>query len=160
MDAKKLYQRLDKDFELNKCKDEWRMDFNEFVSENFKKRQMGILLDNSKNIERVFTAVFPSDSVLKKVLKHKNSLLVLHHPMVLDIRKPKVFTDINPELLPKLKAQGISVYTLHVPLDKNGKYSTSVSLAKALGVKPSEEFFEYYGVKVGVIGKIKFETVQ
>lgn len=160
MNAKELYEKLDKDFELNKCRDEWKLDFNKFVCENFKKRHMGLFLDNSENIERVFTAVFPSDHVLKKVLKHKNSLLVLHHPMVWDLRKPKAFTDINPKFLPKLKERCISVYVLHVPLDKNGKYSTSVNLAKALGVDLFDEFFDYYGVRVGVIGKTKCKTVQ
>jgi putative NIF3 family GTP cyclohydrolase 1 type 2 len=73
--------------------------------------------------------------------------------MIWDIRNTPVFRDINPELLPKLQQQQISVYTLHTPLDMNGEYSTGTNLAKALGITIEGEFYEYYGVKVGVYGK-------
>lgn len=164
MDAKVLYQKLDTDFELNLCKDDWsRMDFNEYISNNFRKRYMGVLLDNSINIKSVYTAVFPSDLVLDKLLKSgkNNVLLVTHHPMVWDIRKaPQIFTDINPKFLPILKKRQISVYTLHVPLDKNGKYSTTINLAKALEIVQEGEFYEYFGVKVGIYGKTALNTTE
>jgi putative NIF3 family GTP cyclohydrolase 1 type 2 len=163
MDAKKLYEKLDKDFELELCKDDWAgMDFNEYISENFKERYMGLILDNSSKIERIFTAVFPSDKVLNEVLEAgvKDTLLVTHHPMIWDIRKEKVFSDINIELLPLLKERRISLYTMHVPLDNNGKYSTSVNLAKALDIEIKGEFFEYFGVKVGVHGKTHLQTPE
>lgn len=163
MDAKKLYKKLDEDFELDQCKDDWsRMDFNEYISDNFKQRYMGILLDNSQEINSVYTAVFPSDHILNKILKLRKEgvLLITHHPMVWDITSPQIFLDINPKLLPKLKQQSISIYTIHVPLDKNGKYSTTTSLAKALEVVPEGEFYEYFGVKVGIYGKTDLKTPE
>jgi putative NIF3 family GTP cyclohydrolase 1 type 2 len=163
MDAKELYQKLDKDFELDKCRDEWQMDYNEFISDNFKKRQMGILLDNSKEINFVYTTVFPSDEVLNKILNSgkQDVLLFTHHPMIWDIRNaPRVFTNINRKLLPKLREKRISIYTLHVPLDKNGEYSTTMNLAKVLRIIPEDEFCEYYGVKVGIVGKTKLDTSE
>ena len=163
MDGKTLYKKLDEDFELDQCRDDWsRMDFNEYVSENFKQRYMGILLDNSQEINSVYTAVFPSDHILNKILKHSKEgvLLITHHPMVWDIRSPQVFLDINPKLLPKLKQQNISIYTIHVPLDKNGEYSTTTSLAKALEIVPEGEFYEYFGVKVGIYGKTDLKTPE
>ncbi|MFX1297278.1 MAG: Nif3-like dinuclear metal center hexameric protein [Promethearchaeota archaeon] len=162
MDAKELYQKLDEDFKLDQCKDDWsRMDYNEYISDNFKKRYMGVLLDNSIRINDVYTAVFPSDLILNKILKSnkENVLLVTHHPMVWDIRKaPQTFTDINPKFLPILKERQISIYTLHVPLDNNGKYSTTTNLAKALEIVQKGEFYEYFGVKVGIIGKTTLNT--
>ena len=156
MNAKDLYKRVDTDFELDHCKDDWaHMDFNEYISDNFKKRYMGLLLDNTEEINSVYTAVFPSDLVINKIIenKKKDILLVTHHPMIWDIRKPSIFQDINPNLLPKLKQQKISIYTMHVPLDKGGKFSTSTNLAKALDITIEGEFYEYFGVKVGVYGK-------
>ncbi|NVM38082.1 MAG: Nif3-like dinuclear metal center hexameric protein, partial [Candidatus Lokiarchaeota archaeon] len=156
MKAKDLYKKLDRDFELDRCKDDWsQMDFNEYISDNFKKCYMGLLVDNTKEINSVYTAVFPSNLIIDKILekKQKNILLVTHHPMIWDIRKPSVFQDINPKLLPKLKQQKISIYTMHVPLDKGGKFSTSTNLAKALDITIEGEFYEYFGVKVGVYGK-------
>ena len=164
MDAKELYQKLDDDFELDLCKDDWSsMDYNEYISDNFRKRYMGVLLDNSISIKSVCTAVFPSDLVLDKLLKSgkKEVLLVTHHPMIWDIRKaPQIFTDINPKFLPILKERQISIYTIHVPLDKNSKYSTTTNLAKALEIAPEGEFYEYFGVKVGIYGKTELKTPE
>ncbi len=163
MEAKKLYQILDKEFDLVHCKDDWsEIDLNDFISDNFRKRFMGLVLDNAKDIERVYTTVFPTDDVLKKILNsgETNILLFTHHPMIWDITKIPSFININPDLLPKLKEKRISLYTLHVPLDKNGEYSTTTNLAKALDIVPESEFCEYFGVNVGIIGKTNLYTVE
>lgn len=163
MKAKKVYKKLDSDFELDLCKDDWSgMDFNEYVSDNFKARHMGILLDNSREIDYVYTAVFPSDLILNKIIESgkENVLLVSHHAMIWDIRKPSIFQDINPDLLPKLKQQKISIYAMHVPLDKNDTYSTSTNLAKALDITIEGDFYEYFGVKVGVYGKTELNNPE
>ncbi|MFX1454424.1 MAG: Nif3-like dinuclear metal center hexameric protein [Promethearchaeota archaeon] len=163
MIAQKLYKKLDKDFELDKCKDDWKyLDYNKYISKKFKKRYMGIYLDNSKEIERIFTAVFPSDLILNKVLElnEENILIVTHHPMVWDITKKEIFENVNLELLPELKKRKISMYTMHVPLDKNGEYSTTTNLARALDIIPEGEFCEYFGVKVGIYGKTNLKTPE
>jgi putative NIF3 family GTP cyclohydrolase 1 type 2 len=100
--------------------------------------------------------VFPEEKVLNHLLKLKQSYLLLftHHPMIWDPTLSGLpFKNIPKQYLPKLEKQKISIYNLHTPLDKNGGYSTSISLAKALEIKPKQEFFNYYGVKVGIIGK-------
>ena len=163
MKAKKLYKQLDFDFELDSCKDDWAaMDYNEFISENFKNRYMGILLDNSVEIDSIYTAVFPSNKVLNQILElnKENILLFTHHAMTWDIRNTPVFQNIDRELLLKLKHKKISIYTLHVPLDKNGEYGTTSNLAKALEITPEVEFYEYFGVRVGVIGRTGLNTPE
>ncbi len=163
MDSREIYKKLEIDFGLAFCYDDWsEMDFNEFISDNFKKRYMGVLLDNSNEITKVFTAVFPSDLILNKILElnSRNSLLFTHHPMVWDLTKERVFQDINAKLLPKLKAKEISIYTLHVPLDKNGDYSTTVNLAKKLEIDIEGEFYNYRGVKVGIYGQTGATTPE
>ena len=163
MDSREVYKKLEIDFELEKCYDDWSdMDFNEYISDNFKKRYMGVLLDNSNKIKQVFTAVFPSDLILNKILElnSRNSMLFTHHPMVWDLTKKRVFQDINADLLPKLKTTEISIYTLHVPLDKNGEYSTTVNLARKLEIDIEGEFYNYHGVKVGIYGQTKATTPE
>jgi len=49
---------------------------------------------------------------------------------------------------------------LHVPLDNYGEYSTSVTLAEALGVKSEKSFAPYCGALAGVFGKSDLATVQ
>jgi putative NIF3 family GTP cyclohydrolase 1 type 2 len=163
MKAKELYEKLDVDFELDKFTDDWKgIESIEYVSDNFKQRYMGVLLDNSQEIEWVNTAVFPSDKVLNKILdlRKENILLFTHHPMIWDIRKPSIFQHISLDLLPLLKQNKISIYTLHVPLDRNGEYSTGTNLARALEITIEGEFYEYFGAKVGVYGKTDVNTPE
>ena len=47
-----------------------------------------------------------------------------------------------------------------MPLDNHGEYSTSVSLAKALGIKPEKAFVPYFCALAGVFGKIDCITVR
>jgi len=49
---------------------------------------------------------------------------------------------------------------MHLPLDKNGTYSTSVSLAQALQLDITSEFCEYLGCKVGVICETGFTKLE
>ena len=164
MKAKELYQRLENDFELKKCHDEWNsIEFNEYISSNFKRRSMGLLLDNSNEIKNVYTAVFPDKKILLEILSknEKDVMIFTHHPLIWDSSiKGFPFHNIPKNILIKMKKKKISLYVLHVPLDKNGKYSTSVSLAKALDIKPKEEFCEYFGVIVGIIGKTNLTSIS
>ena len=163
MRAKKLYKKLDSDFELDKCKDDWKeMDYNQYISDNFKNLYMGVLLDNSQNIDSVYTAVFPSDKIINHILKldKENILLVTHHPMIWDIRNPSIFQNISKSLLPILKQKNISLYSIHVPLDRNGEYSTGTSLARALDLDIEGEFYEYFGAQVGIIGRTQLNTPE
>jgi putative NIF3 family GTP cyclohydrolase 1 type 2 len=162
--AENLYESLDKLFELEKMQeDEWSsLDLGDYITENFKQTRMGLVLDNAEEIEQVYTAVFPSERVLDSILSsgQRNVLLFTHHPMIWDLSTGGYpFRNIPPEYLKQLKERAISHYAIHVPLDRNGPYSTTASLARALEIESEREFFEYHGVMVGIIGKTKCETV-
>jgi putative NIF3 family GTP cyclohydrolase 1 type 2 len=164
MKVKEIYQKLEKDFNLDQCSDDWsQMDFNEFICDNFNERYMGLVLDNTEVIEKVYTAVFPSDKVLKEILdKGENNILIFtHHPSTWDTTVSGFpFKDMSKDLLIKLKEKNISLYCLHVPLDANGDFSTTVNYAKEIGVSYDEDFAEYYGVQVGVIGRTKLNALE
>ena len=81
MNAEELYQKLDNDFEVEKLTDDWKeMDFNEYISENFKKRYMGLVLDNSREIKKVYTAVFPEEKILNRILDLGEKDILLFKP--------------------------------------------------------------------------------
>lgn len=166
MEAVKLYERLEKDFINPSLSDDWasRMEFAfEFLSENFKKRSMGLLCDNSQEIDKVYTAVFPSDEVMQSILNKNETdiMLFVHHPLIWDIRTaPEVFQQMDRNLLEQFKKRRISIYNLHVPLDNYGQYSTSVNLARALTIKVRKPFAPYFGALCGVFGKTEFLTIQ
>ncbi|MBU1136208.1 MAG: Nif3-like dinuclear metal center hexameric protein [Nanoarchaeota archaeon] len=166
MNATKLYQYLEKDFITSKMGDEWAQYMDsvaDFLSKNFKKRSMGLVCDFAKKINKVYTAVFPSRKVMQRILDDgaQDTMLFVHHPSIWDIRKaPEVFQQMDRELLKQFKDKRISIYNLHVPLDNFGEYSTSVNLAKALGIKPQKSFAPYFGSLCGVFGKTTSATIQ
>jgi putative NIF3 family GTP cyclohydrolase 1 type 2 len=166
MKATKLCQHLEKDFITSEMSDDWaqHMDsVSDFLSENFKKRSMGLVCDFATEINKVYTAVFPSIDVMQKILNDRaqDAILFVHHPSIWDIRKgPEVFQQMDRILLRQFKDRRISIYNLHVPLDNFGEYSTSVSLANALGIKPRKPFAPYFGALAGVFGKTDLATIQ
>lgn len=166
VEAKKLYDALEKDFITPEMSDEWadHMDsVYDFLSDNFKKRSMGLVCDFANEINKVYTAVFPSRKVMEKILEDgaKDSMLFVHHPAIWDINKaPEVFQQMGRDLLQKFKERRISIYNLHVPLDNYGKYSTSKTLAEALDVEPQKPFAKYFGAMAGVFGKTDYSTVD
>jgi putative NIF3 family GTP cyclohydrolase 1 type 2 len=155
MKAKELYERIGKDFEIDKYRDDWSfVEFNEFINPDFKERYIGVMLDNADVIEKVYTATFPDANILDKILARNKTdiLLFSHHAMIYDpTHEGFPFYNIGANYLKQLKEKRISFYVLHIPLDKNGPYSTSVNLAKALQLRVDGEFCEYLGCKVGVI---------
>lgn len=166
MKATKLYAQLEKDFINPALTDDWARfmgSIADFLSENFKQRSMGLVCDNSIEIKKVYTAVFPSNIVMQSILDkgEKDTMLFVHHPSIWDIRKaPPIFHQMNRDLLEKFREQKISIYNLHVPLDNYVDYSTSVTLAKVLGVKVLKPFFNYGGGLAAVWGKTNITTVQ
>ena len=164
MQTKELYQKMEKDFKLSEIKDDWsHINFDsEFVTENFRIKFMGVLLDNIEEIQKVYTAVFPSEKVLEEILNRgeKNVLLFTHHPVDWKITLGKSpFVNYNRDTLQKLKKSKISIYALHTPLDRNGEYSTSKNFSKALDLIQVDEFAEYFGFLSGVIGKTDCENI-
>ncbi len=166
MKAEKLYAELEKDFILLGLSDDWAEHMktvSDFITENFKKRSMGLVCDNTNEIKKVYTAVFPSNAVMQYILNKNegSALLFVHHPSIWDIRKaPEVFQQMDRNMLQEFKKKKISIYNLHVPLDNYGKYSTSATLAKAVGIKPEKPFAPYFGGLCGVFGKSDSVTVQ
>jgi len=165
MQAVKLYAQLEKDFITPKLSDDWAkymQSIADFLSDNFKQRSMGLVCDNTPEIRKVYTAVFPSTNVMQVVLdtSEQEVMLFVHHPSIWDITKNPIFQQMDRDLLEKFQERKISIYNLHVPLDNYGEYSTSVTLAKAAGLTALQPFLEYYGSLAAVFGKTQYSTVQ
>lgn len=167
MKATDLYQQLESDFIKPELSDDWAVHMGSvasFLTDNFKQRSMGLVCDFADEVKKVYTAVFPTDEILQKILADsgsQDSMLFVHHPEIWDITKaPEVFANMNPELLQKFKDQRISIFNLHVPLDNFGEYSTSVTLANMFGLQNLKPFAPYFGALCGVIGQIDMTSVK
>ena len=165
MRAIELYNYLERDFIFNGLSDDWARFMGEvenYLSMNFKERSMGLVCDFADEINKVYTAVFPTEEIMQKVIDDgiTDAMLFLHHPSIWDIRRTKPFYQMNKALLEKFKQNRISIYNLHVPLDNFSEYSTSKTLADALDIEIEKSFKEYCGSLSGVIGKTKCKTVE
>ncbi len=165
MNAFALYEKLENDFISSQLFDEWANymnDVEDYICDNFRKRSMGLVCDFAKEVGKVYTAVFPTKEVMQKIINDeaRNTMLFVHHPSIWDIRKaPDIFYQMPISLLEAFKNSKISIYNLHVPLDNFNEYSTSKTLAEALGIEIEKPFAQYRGSLCGVIGKTKYKNI-
>ncbi|SHI83654.1 Nif3-like dinuclear metal center hexameric protein [Lutispora thermophila] len=146
MRALDIYNKLEKYFKPEQCTD---------VVKN------GIQYHNAEEIEKVYTATFASESVISEILMRgqKNVLLFTHHP--LPQRKPPDYgpSEISRRLIMEMKENKVSLFSYHIPLDRNGVYSPGNNLAKAMGIIPYDEFYFQNNVFMGVLCNSHFATV-
>ncbi|QAA33688.1 Nif3-like dinuclear metal center hexameric protein [Clostridium manihotivorum] len=160
-----VYDKLEKDFISKDLSDDWARfmgEVEEYISDNFKERSMGLVCDFTKEIKSVYCAVFPTNEVMEKLIEDnvKDAMLFLHHPSNWDIRRSQLFYQMDRELLEKFKINRIPIYILHVPLDNYSEYSTSKTLADALDIVVEKPFKKYFGSLSGVIGKTQCSTIE
>jgi len=177
MKAFDLCEQLEQDFIFSYLHDEFASyipDMLPDMTENFKRRSMGLVCDFADEILQVFTAVFPSNLVLERIFAdHPNgAMLFLHHPAVWDCRemperlqgvpswRSERWFQMEDKWVQACKAHHVSIYAIHVPLDNYSAYSTSKTLADALGLEIVEPFAPYRGGLAGVIGKTKCVTAS
>ena len=164
MKAKELYKLLDERFIVEGLYDVWyrfMSDLDDYICDNFKKTDMGLMCDFTDEINTVYTAVFPSDKVMNDILNDsaENAMLFVHHACDWDSRNPIPFIHMNPLLLDKFRERNISIYCIHVPLDNYSVYSTGNSFAESLNLRVEGKFGDYRGSKCGVICKSTFTNI-
>jgi len=170
MKATHLYAQLETDFVKPDIVENWfnymtdMPEMTAYICDNYKQRSMGLLCDFATEIHKVYTAVFPSDAALNKILSDNttDAMLFLHHPLAWDLsRDPtQAFYPINADLLRQLKDRRISLFNFHYPLDNFGPYATSKTLAEALGIQIEGTFAQLGGAACGVIGTTKCTDVH
>ena len=140
----------------------------EYATPAFLQRFNGLMLDNTGEVGRVYTLVFPSDEVLAEVESRaatlsppalsraegsKGALIFTHHPMDMET-SGRGLVPIGGEWLRRLRTARISLYAAHAPLDCHETVSTSRALARAVGVPVEATFARYFGGHAGVHGRI------
>ena len=131
MRARELYSKLKDDFIKEGIKDiDWanRMpNLHKYLFPAFMQNGgMGLMCDFTNEIEKVYTTVFLSDSVLTRLLSYDvtNAMLFSHHPTNWDLKDHNGCYAATEEYIAKLQVRNISIYVLYHPLDNFGKYST------------------------------------
>ncbi|MFL8672707.1 Nif3-like dinuclear metal center hexameric protein [Clostridioides sp. GD02404] len=164
--AIEIYNKLALEFDIKNIDDDWSfMNFdNDFITPEFKTKYIGLVLDNAKEINKVYTTTFPDKYIIKQIIDkdEKDVLIFSHHAMeYIASDEGFPFHDIPLSYMEEMKNRRISFYVLHSPLDNYSEYSTSVSFAKALGLEIVEPFCKYDDkIKVGVICKTSLKSIE
>src|SRR3989344_3321186 len=161
---------LDREFDVGNVKDDWSWMFDKLFldksldSFSVKGQNTGLMIANSREVSKIYTAFAPSRYVLEAIRLRgiTNSLLIVKHPFDWDgRRKGKGFLHFTERDYQLMEGMGISVYSLHTPLDKNRNdlvFSTAYAFAKKIKLKVKEEFGleseENPHIRLGLIGTV------
>lgn len=148
MKAELIYKALEEEFSPDKCTDVFPV--------------KGLQHHFADDVDTVYTATFAGDEVFEKLIElgAENCLLFTHHPVP---QREDILAAPQPiaEKWQKMMAERkISLFSYHIPLDRNGPYSPGNNLAKRMGLKPYKEFYEQNGVRMGVMCYSDFETAE
>ena len=146
--AKEIYEALEKEFRPWEC------------TEVFD--SIGLQYHNTDVIRKVYTAAFASAEVLDQLEERgaADCMLFTHHPVP---QKEDMFQEYPPipeSIVERLRANRITLFTYHIPLDRIGPWSVGLNLARAIGVTPVEEFYEQNQVNMGLICDSPYRTVS
>lgn len=110
----------------------WR----DFVEAAWVKSFNGLMVRGGDEVTTVATCVFPSDAILRRV--PTGAFVFAEHPV--DDAPGDVFAPWAKSTFERLRADRISVYTVHAPLDHHPEISPSVLLGRELGLKAPQPF--------------------
>ncbi len=122
---------------------------------------IGLQFENTDTIKKVYTATFASGEVLDELERRgaTDCLLFTHHPVPQKEDLMKEYPPIPQELVDRLAASRITLFTYHIPLDRISPWSPGTNLARAIGVTPFEEFYEQNQVRMGLLCDSPYQTV-
>lgn len=112
----------------------------------------GLQFQGKENVKRIGFAVDSGIDVIKKAIKEKVDMLIVHHGLFWSKSNPSIAYSMK-EKIKNLSDNGISLYAAHLPLDRHGKIGNNAQLLKLLGAKINGEFLFYEGKNIGWIGK-------
>src|SRR3990167_6330711 len=152
MELLKVVNILDDEFDVENVKDDWSWMFDDlFVRKSVdsfrrEKKNTGLIIANSHEVNKIYTAFSPSRYVLEEIRMRGivNVLLVVKHPFDWDGRRNGPgFINFKERDYQLMESTGISIYSLHTPLDKNRNdfvVSTAYAFAKVIKLKVEKQF--------------------
>lgn len=159
MKLRDLSDRLDEIFNIKTHTEnliEWAVtDGNkEFCRKEFLEGKSALMFAGSQKVEKVYTSVFVTKPVIKKLSLKKNALLFTHHNFDY-FEDPRGLQPIEPSVFLSLRESHNSLYVAHAPLDTHPRYGTSVSLAEVFSINIEKYFYDYFGAPTALVGKIE-----
>ncbi|MBN2470644.1 MAG: Nif3-like dinuclear metal center hexameric protein [Anaerolineae bacterium] len=137
--------------------------FEQYALESFRAGTWnGLMLNNTEQIDRVYTIVFPTQDVIdtiiaKEVARGAPGAMIFAHHLLNYNQDKHQYHLISEDQLEELAEHQISYYLCHAPLDCHVEVSTASALANMLGLREQKRFAPYYGglaAVYGVVGKL------
>jgi dinuclear metal center YbgI/SA1388 family protein len=118
----------------------------------------GLQLEASAEITRVACAVDAGEPSIEEACRLGANLLVVHHGLLWGGNRP--YTGAHARKLKRCFQAGLSVYSVHLPLDVHPQHGNNILVMRALGVSPEGTFGKYQGIEVGLFGRCDIEIGQ
>lgn len=140
-DRDKIISFLDKYLKIKKIKDD---------SLN------GLQVEGKKEIKKICFGVSVSLELIKKVVKSKSDMLIVHHGLLWG--KSQKFTGPFREKIKLLIENNINLLAYHLPLDKHPVIGNNAQIIRFLGGKNIKPFGTYENETIGFMGTFKKPT--
>ena len=108
----------------------------------------GLQVENHGTVTKIAATVDASLTTIRHVVEAGADLLIVHHGLFWGPTHP--WTGRRYELLRLLLDHNLAVYSSHLPLDAHPQLGNNILLARALGFKQTEPFFEEKGQHIGL----------
>lgn len=108
----------------------------------------GLQVENSGRVRRIAAAVDASLATVEMAVAARADLLLVHHGLFWAPRIP--WAGVHYRLLRTLLDHDLAVYSSHLPLDAHPLLGNNVLLARALGFRRYQPFFECKGGPIGI----------
>jgi putative NIF3 family GTP cyclohydrolase 1 type 2 len=110
----------------------------EFLDSGYVGRsQNGLMVRGGDEVDRAATCVFVSDTIVAEL--EPRTLLFAEHPV--DLVDEPGFLPLSRASFERLRELGSSFYHVHAPLDQHHDVAPSWLIARALGLRGTEDYF-------------------
>lgn len=118
----------------------------EFTEAPYEELRNGLMVRGGDQVEQAATCVFPSDSIVESL--PTRTLLFSEHPVAFE-DDVQGFEPLARESFERMRAEEISFYQVHEPLDHHPEVSPSRLVAEGLGLS---HFDQYFPIAEGIPG--------
>jgi dinuclear metal center YbgI/SA1388 family protein len=118
----------------------------------------GLQVEGNKQVNKIGFAVDACMDVFEKAKEQNCDLVIVHHGLSWK-DSLRYITDSNAERIKFLMKNDISLYGVHLPLDKHNELGNNIQLCKLFNVSNVKEFGEYHGDFIGFKGEFESEKI-
>ncbi len=152
------------------CYEKLDLDWQSYFESDFVRYLNGLMIKGGEEVNSIYCCSFPSNDVLEKFINiaKYGDMLFTHHALEFNCGDPKgVFGNgwqpLELSKLERIKTKGLSIYSVHGPLDYNKEIGVVTSLMKVMNAKFLEEFhFDGVGYHAAIceIPEVTYEQLS